>query len=281
MAKLLSSKIKIEHKIAQLLNVYRSIKFLQLKSSERTVLKESISKIKKNLSSKKCILIGNGPSVKKINFDLEEIEKADIFTCNHFYKHEHFSRISPKVHFIIDRKILTGEWDSRMIDNVLEKSPNTLIAIDLSFAKDKRLKKYRDYKNIVYIYPCFFPSFYSSITKRQSSKCMGLNVMLAALSTTVKFEYTHFAFCGIDGDGIFQEICNSSSHFYDESKKDSSMNSFNSMIESLNLHNHFIKSWQGIILKMESKGLKVYNLSNDGILNFSQRINLQKYLELR
>ena len=53
------------------------------------------------------------------------------------------------------------------------------------------------------------------------------------------------------------------------------------MLESLNLHNHFIKSWQGIILKMESKGLKVYNLSNDGILNFSQKINLEKYLELK
>ena len=281
MVNILSSKIKLEHKFVQLLNVYRSLKFLQLKSSKKTALKESISKIKNNLNSKKCILIGNGPSVKKINFDLAEMGTVDTFTCNHFYKHKHFSRISPKVHFIIDRKILTGEWDSKMIDNVLEKSPNTLIAIDLSFAKDKKLKNYRNHKNIVYINPCLFPSFYSSITRKNSLKCMGLNVMLAALSTTVKFEYTHYALCGIDGDGIFQEICNSSSHFYAETKKDSSMNSFNSMLESLNFHNHFIKSWQGIILKMESKGIKIYNLSTDGILNFSQKINLQKYLELK
>ena len=67
------------------------------------------NEIKKNLKyknaydGKKCFIIGNGPSVKNINF--EDLSNEYTFTVNQFTRFNNFDKINPNFHVFSDERI--------------------------------------------------------------------------------------------------------------------------------------------------------------------------------
>ena len=130
MGKLLSVKIKSEQQVSRCINLWRRVLNLPFLLSFGNELHNSSDLITDAVASHKVIIAGNGPSFNLLGSYLDDLHSVDIFTSNHAYKSPHFRSFSPKLHFIIDSKIVSGIWSQDMVDEVLAISPSTVVVLD-------------------------------------------------------------------------------------------------------------------------------------------------------
>ena len=281
MGYLLTKKIDIDHKLVRILNLWRLYKNIVVTSDiARTLLEQSSNRIKKAKKHSKCLLIGNGPNSAEIDLKKFIDSDIDIFTCNHSYKLKYFSKLDPTYHIIIDPKILSGEWHIDMIDKVLDLTDTTNVLLDIRWYSHPLLSDYVNNNRVYWINPVYFPSAYGRLPFKNIVDCYGLNVMLASLSLASNLNYKAIAYCGMNGDGLFRQVLDMPSHSFSDDQKDSATTNFDSMIESLSLHQHFLLSWAKLIEKLVLSGKLIYSLNTIGLLNFNLYIDAQEYIEL-
>lgn len=81
-------------------NIYKDkIAFNNLSLKEKKLL-ESNKKYKGLYKGKRCFIVGNGPSVNKIDFGM--LEKELVITVNEMFRHQDFSKLNSNFHFIAD-----------------------------------------------------------------------------------------------------------------------------------------------------------------------------------
>ncbi|QNI66425.1 hypothetical protein [Synechococcus sp. BMK-MC-1] len=279
MGKLLSLKIKSEQHFSRCINLWRRALNLPFFLSIAHELHNSSDLITDVAASNKVIIAGNGPSFNLLGSCIGDLHSVDIITSNYAYKSPFFRSLSPKLHFIIDSKIVSGIWSLDMIDEVLAISPSTVIVLDARWKHLSEFHRFRDNPHIAWIMPIYYPSYYSN-PKRLSfvSGFHGLNVTACAFSVASILGYKSLAFIGVEADGLFREIIDTPSHFYSELKKDQSMSSYESMIDSLYLSSYALYAWSGFVRSVEAQGIDVSNLSDQGIFDVCKRQKLDNFI---
>jgi len=279
MGKLLSLKVKSEQRLTLLVNLWRRVSKLPLALSLVDDLYASSLLIKAVTNSSKAIIAGNGPSFSLLEASISSLRDVDIITSNYAYKSSLYRCLSPILHFIIDPKIAAGIWPVNMIDDILESSPSTVVVLDVRWKSMRRFERFSRNSRIAWILPIYFPSYYSNPRGLNfSSGFHGLNVTSCAFSVASTLGYSSLAFVGVEADGLFREIIDKPSHFYDESCKDQSMSSYELMIDSLHLSTYSLFAWSGFVKSVEAQGVQVFNLSNQGIFDVCQRQRIDVFL---
>lgn len=279
MGRLLSLKAKSEQRLALIINAWRRVVMLPFCLANNDDLTVSSLLIKNVVSSRKVIIAGNGPTFSRLLSSIPNLSNADIITSNHAYMSPGFGSIAPKLHFIIDPKIVSGIWSLDMIDQIHAASPSTVVVLDVRWKALAKMKKYRRHPHIAWILPIYLPSYYSNVSALDfSSGFHGLNVTACAFSVALTLGYQSLAFIGVEGDGLFREIIDHPSHFYPESSKDSSMNSYDSMIDSLSLATYSLLAWRGFVKTAHSHGFAISNLSDQGIFDVCNRQDMDSFL---
>lgn len=86
-------------------------------------------------SREKCFIIGNGPSINKI--DLTKLKNEETFVVNSFILHKRYNEIHPKYYCIIDPYLFKNNKGSKLFFKDLEKKihKDTTVFVPM-FAKD-------------------------------------------------------------------------------------------------------------------------------------------------
>lgn len=96
----LIARIKPLHKLARLY-MYDSSIFFYRKLNGMYKFQERLLDLRKQRTSNRCFIIGNGPSLRASDLDL--LENEDCFGCNEIYKIYSKTSWRPKYYVIIDR----------------------------------------------------------------------------------------------------------------------------------------------------------------------------------
>src|SRR3989338_112938 len=105
------------------MNPIRSIKKIALQYQLYFKYRDMLAKNKKlkNTESKRCFIIGTGPSVK--DQDLLRLKDEDTFVVNSFWNHPQYKEINPKYYVMIDWDIFpVGDQKGNFVsDEVIQK----------------------------------------------------------------------------------------------------------------------------------------------------------------
>lgn len=278
MGKLLDLKLLVDHRLLGLVNLARAIKKIKLSSSQRSALRATRRKFKSfSRRGEKILICGNGPSINELDFTL--FESCDSVVANFFYKHPKAKELNPKFYVIIDGKIVDGIWPVTMIDEIFERFPDTELFLDVRWLNSALLKPYVGRKGINWILPSLLPTAYSKPRRDLAAPLCGLNVVASAIGIATSVGYTKIGIAGVDGDGLFREILDRPSHFY-EGAKDISMSSFESMVKSLVLSTENLWAWQGIVQTHSAEGINLVNVCRGGIMDCMKRVSPTSFLNL-
>ena len=276
MGKLLDLKISFDHRCMQVLNIWKARELYFLTANQKELLsrtKAAFGSVK--LQSNSVVICGNGPSIDELDFSV--FAKTDVVVANYFYKHKNATVLNPRYYVIIDSKIESGVWPITMIDEIFAKIPNTSLFLDVRWAVNPKFSTYLKHPQIFWIFPSLLPhAFFQPRTQIDKNLC-SLNVVSCAISIMTSIGYKKLGIAGVDGDGLFREIINVKSHFY-EGDKDISMNSYKDMIRSLFLSAENLWAWQGIVKTHKEKQIEIYNICKGGIMDCMPRISPEQFV---
>lgn len=134
---------KMEMQLRRLSNIYKN-KFLysRLSSEVKNILDSNI-KFKNKYKGKRCFILGNGPSVNKVDFS--KLENELVITVNDMVRHKDFCDLKSNFHFLVDPayfKMNKGNiGEAEFIEKTKLLTKNDTILFMLYYAKDI-VKKY-------------------------------------------------------------------------------------------------------------------------------------------
>lgn len=105
--------------------IYDKVGYAKLKKDELVykLLRENRS-YKNKYSGRRCFILGNGPSLKSIDFHL--LKDECVFTVNLLAKYEHFGELNPMFHLLMDGAL----WGAREdVKNDLQETINMVNAL--------------------------------------------------------------------------------------------------------------------------------------------------------
>lgn len=91
--------------------------------------------LKGSYIGKRCFVVGNGPSLNRIN--LEKLIDENLITVNMFFRHPYYDRLSPMFHCAIDPAMYVGEIGQDFLD-VIESHQETSFLISSKAPNDIR-----------------------------------------------------------------------------------------------------------------------------------------------
>lgn len=276
MGALLDLKFDIDHRLLGLVNGWRAVRALVgLSSDKSAALRRTQEALTGTGSGKRCLLCGNGPSLNEVSLEL--FADTPSFCANYFYKHPDAAALDPDYYFIIDGKLISGIWPVSMIDEIFAMFPKTRLFLDVRWRDEPVLAPYRDDERIYWILPIAFPNAFLRPRRRLDRAVCGLNVVSAMISVATAMGFTDLGIAGVDGDGLFREILDMQSHFY-EGAKDHSMRDYESMVKSLMLSTESLWAWNGIVKTHARKEIRLQNLCLGGIMDCMPRVSPEDFL---
>ena len=275
MGKLLDLKFDIDHRLLGVVNCFRGIKSLSLNSRQKAALAATNEKMAGTADGEKCLICGNGPSLNELEFG--DFGNTPSIAANFFYKHPDAAALKPKYYVIMDGKVIEGIWPVTMIDEIFSAFPDTSLFLDIRWLDHPILAPYVKDQRIFWILPSLFPTAFFKPRHRLDRPICGLNVVASAISVATVIGYKKLGIAGVDGDGLFREILDMQSHFYDGAK-DHSMRNFESMVKSLMLSTENLWAWHGIVGTHKREGIHLQNVCHGGIMDCMERITPKDWL---
>lgn len=101
-----------------ILKVYYLPSQLRKKKKMFYALKENL-KFKNRYNGQRCFILGNGPSLKKI--DLRMFKNEYTFVVNHFFLHKNYKTIHPKFYSVIDPRFAKNDQFTKKFNKSLTK----------------------------------------------------------------------------------------------------------------------------------------------------------------
>ena len=218
---------------------------------------------------KRCFIVGNGPSIKQQ--DLTLLKDEYTFFVNHFYRHSQIAEINPKYYAIIDPKLITGEWPITMLDEILEKCPEAKLLMSAQYQGTPKITAYADKADIYWVYPNQFLHQGFSCTSDISTCIGGSNVSTLCLFSAIHMGFTDIYLMGIDCDGIFRDLVEQSSHFYDAEVENIGDNDPELVVRHLRMSIQGLHGWRVIADKYKDSKHRIVNLTKGGLLNVFPR----------
>jgi hypothetical protein len=254
----------IDDRIISLYNLFKRIHFHLFRYRSRYKLAKNRDLKNKHLGQR-CFIVGNGPSIK--NQDLTLLQDEQTFFVNYFYKHPQILAIKPKYYAIVDPKLATGEWPLSMLDEILNTCPNTCLLLAAQYQHLPEILAYESKANIYWLYGNQFlhEGFECSVDLTQ---CLGgANVITLCLFAAIYMGFKEIYLLGIDCDGIFRDLVDQSSHFYESQKENIGDNDPDLVVRHLRSCIQGIRGWSVIARKFKNSPCRIVNLTQGGLLN--------------
>lgn len=276
MGKLLDLKLNLDHRLIATINQIKSVQASRLSREEKQVLSRTHERWANRAEKQKCLICGNGPSLNELKF--KDFTGIPSFAANYFYKHAEAKVLNPEFYTIIDGKVATGIWPISMIDDIFETLPETNLFLNVRWLSLPQFARFKNHPKIFWILPILLSNAYLKPRTRLDRPVIGSNVVVASICLATAIGFGDIGIAGVDGDGLFREILDMQSHFY-EADKDHSMRDFESMVKSLTLSSSSLWAWNGFVKKHAHHGVQLQNLCRGGIMDCMPRVSPEKFLE--
>lgn len=151
------------------------------------------SALKKKRHSDECYILGNGPSIK--NVDFEKLMDKETFTVNWFYEGYHGDFVS-RYFVAVDTNFLDDEKSINYIKKLRKKFKNVTFILKYNVKKNGIITDYTN--NIYYIYPKQFQ--YDNYVQVDCTKNMTacINVVLQCIQIAIYMGYKKIYLLGCD-----------------------------------------------------------------------------------
>jgi hypothetical protein len=249
----------------------------------------------------KCIVLGNGPSLKStIDEHLSILQSTDTFGVNFFWKSEYYEIIKPRFYLIVstnywvDGKLDANDegrkqtfngiadktsWEMTLIVPAVAKKSEEWKA---TLAKNKNIKI--KYINITPVEG--FPTFVNWALRQNLGLPRPHNVLIPSIKVAVDINYKNIFVVGADHSwlkdiyvGNDNKVYLSQKHFYDnnpapEVMYDGTSNRVRNLADMLMKFVYSFRSY--FILKdyARSKGINVYNATPESFIDAFERKKL-------
>lgn len=275
MGKLLNLKSAFDQRLIQGVDATYRLAHKFIPREHARLLARSAKELDKTRRGR-CVILGNGPSVKELEFG--KFANVPTFAVNFFYKHPEAHVINPDYYAIIDSKVANGIWPIEMIDDILNNFPNVKLFLSINFLKNSAVRKFIDNPRVYWIRPRLLPHVNLRPILSLKGPLIGTNVVVSSIGIATAMGFTKIGIVGVDGDGLLREILDRPSHFY-EGDKDHSLRSFESMVQSLELSAKSLWAWSGFVKTHGRCGVEIVNLCKGGIMDCMKRVSQDSWLD--
>ena len=85
-------------------------------------------------------IILNGPSISNQDFSL--LKHKQTMFVNRGFKHPKYKELRPRFHMFVDKKMLTGEWPTSWLDEIVKDNPDVIFIMPVQWAFKEKFKSY-------------------------------------------------------------------------------------------------------------------------------------------
>jgi len=157
--------------------------------------------------------------------------------------------------------MISGEWETNWIDEILEISPNTTIVLPVKWASQLKFNKYISQRTSILWIPMYEPF-----------NCMGVSG--ECFKTAIFLGFKTINFTGFDANGLAFELTKSSnSHFYGENLENKLKNN-SDYVRDLYMYSRQLHDLEIFANECKQNNIKIYNLTQGGILSMFERKNI-------
>lgn len=264
--------------ISQYVNNIRRIDEITQKELKRNISFKDVH------SSKRCFILGTGPSIGDQN--LYNLRTEHCISVNSFYLHKDYLKIKPKYHIVsglaLHRHI---PWNIgyKWYKEIEERTDNSILFLnykDYKFVQEKKLFSRRE------IYYLLFDNSWGrfSIDGIDATKMLYLSqsVSIMALQLAFYMGFRETVLLGMDHDWILRMAEKKYNHFYSPSQsilEKSGVTDWDGCDWSSELYSQYMLWQQYKILKdYAEKNLKakIINATKGGLLDVFERIEFEK-----
>lgn len=249
--------IKKDSFICKSLNLGIKI-FNSLSPYRNQLLNETKKKYEQSVD-KRLFIILNGPSVSQQ--DLSVLNGNECMFVNRGFMHPLYSEIRPKYHVFVDRKMLTGEWKTEWLDEIVKMNPDVRFLMPVAWAKKDIFKPYIEKGYNFYWIPFDTPA-----------SCLGVSGYCFNFAITNKIKDVYFI--GFDATGLANEVLKTSSHFYGTNEENNKKTTKN-YIQDFYMFSRHLSDLHRIALKAKKGGVNMYNATKGGLLDMFPRVNFE------
>lgn len=262
-------------------SLYRYFLFLFRKDEREyyELIKKNI-KIKNRYYGKSCFILGNGPSLKKI--DLKKLGNKYVFTTNFFSKVKDYSLANSNFHFLIDEEFYNES--SLLIDDIISNYKELEKTVKVFFLpvyaktfieKNKVLKN----TNIFYLWP-FKEITGQGMNDIDLTKPMYgyTTVVQYAIQTAIFMGFTKIYLLGCDSTNIVSEINtiignkDNDLHAYEAIKQNEGIKKWNTY-EMLYDQYLLFRGYKYLNEYCKKIGVSLYNCSNPTLITEIEQID--------
>jgi uncharacterized Rossmann fold enzyme len=265
--------MKIDDQIIGVYNFAQRLKFFLSGSQKKYNLARN-KELKNKHLGQRCFIVGNGPSIQQQNLSL--LKNEHTFFVNHFYRHPQVEEICPKYYTIIDPKLTTGEWPVSMLDEIIEKCPQVKLFLHAQYQEIPQIAAYSKKAEIYWVYTNQFLHQGFSCSTDLTNCLGGVTVVTICLFAAIYMGFKEIYLLGIDCDGIFRDLVDQSSHFYDAKKENIGDNDPLLVVRHLRATIQGLRGWGVIADKFQDSPHKIVNLTKGGLLNVFPRDDFEK-----
>ena len=262
-----------------------------------------MKKFKSLSDTRRCIVLGNGPSLKStLEQNLKLIQDTDSFAVNFFWKSEYYEQVKPRYYIIVS----TNYWSKGKIDANEEGRQQTFEGIasktnwEMTLIVPAMAKNHKEWKrvleananiNIEYINITPIEGF-SGFTNWALRLNLGLprphNVLIPAIKLATDLNYKEIFVVGADHSwlkdiyvGSDNLVYLSQKHFYDnnpapEVMYDGTSNRVRTLADMLMKFVYSFQSYFVLKAYAESENINIYNATPESYIDAFERKALDK-----
>jgi Protein of unknown function DUF115 len=265
--------MQLDDRIIAAYNFAIFLKFLFLGHRKKYKLERN-QELKNIHKGQRCFIIANGPSIQ--HQDLTLLKDEWTFAVNHFWRHPQVEQINPKYWAIIDPKLTTGEWPLSMLDEIQEKCPQAKFFLSAHYHNSPQLLSKALQFNPYWVYPNQLMHEGFSCSSDLTGCLGGVSVTTICLFAAIYMGFKDIYLLGVDNDGIFRDLIDQSSHFYEGKKENIGDNDPKLVVRHLRTAIQGMRGWGVIANKFEGSSHRIVNLTKGGLLNDFPRENYEQ-----
>jgi hypothetical protein len=274
---------------------------------KKIINKNNVFLQEKNSKRKRCFILGNGPSITKLN--LTFLKNEDTLVMNDFFKNHYCKKINPKFYFLLDGLYFQPEnlsnlnpkfsksadlYIKKKAKKINKAAKNSQLVLPYPFAHkyQNRYKYYND-KNIKYVRMLSF-NISDYIPKNINIKIgvpFSFNVFTHVLCCAILMGYKEIYLMGAEQDMYLgnKAFTNKLSNLKKQEKtffnNDIKKQKVNQLIPECTNYISFWSTYE--ILKahinLQSfailRGVKIYNTTKPGILDMYKYTDIKKFIK--
>jgi len=251
--------MKIDGAILSLLNFFILARDF-LNFHQKNLIKNNKTNIGKG---QEIYIVLNGPSVS--SQDLTKLKNKSIMFVNRGFQHKDYRALKPKFHIFVDSKMLTGEWPTSWIDEIIAITPAITFVMPAKWASNEKFKPYIDKGvNIHWM------------TSRFNLSSLGVSG--SCFEFAIEQNFKTIFFTGFDANGIGHELTKSSSHFYGQNSENMTKTTLD-YAQDLYMHSRHFVSLNQFAKYASKKEVSMINLTRGGVLDMFPRMELSEITE--